>query len=160
MLKLTVAVLAVVFATTAGAGGWRTLRIDGNSVDSFSKSVAAFQEELSPARRYVFERALQDIWIQETKDAEAEQRDYTAMEYFRQLDGLRYKDVVELSDPSGDTARRRYYAASVRLSPRVEPQRVPPEPPAPIGFSGEHVRGVDTQMQQMQERLADKGHLY
>jgi uncharacterized membrane protein len=160
MLKLTVVVLTVAFASTASAGGWRSLRIDGSGEDGFLKSVAAFQEELPPARRYVFERALQDIWLEGTRDAEAEQREYTATEYFRQLDGLRYKDVVELSDPSGVTARRRYEVASARFAPRVSPQKMPPEPPAPTGFSGEQVRGVDTQKQQMQERLADKGRLY
>jgi hypothetical protein len=160
MLKLTVAVLAVAFASTASAGGWRSLRIDGSGEESFSRSVAEFQEELPPARRYVFERALQDLWFRGTDEAEAEHREYTALEYFRQLDGLRYKDVVKLSDPSGVIARERYAAASARLGPRVEPQKVPPEPPPRIGFSGEQVRGVDEQMQQMQQRLADKGHLY
>ena len=64
MQKLTVAVLAVTLAGTASAADWRSLRIDGSGEAAFAKSVAVFQEELSPAHRYVFESALQDIWIQ------------------------------------------------------------------------------------------------
>ena len=125
-----------------------------------------FMAELPPARRYVFERALQDLWIQGSDEAAAERREYTAMEYFRLLDGLRYKDIVKLSDPSGVRTRQRYAdAVSARRGPRVPPELMPPqqgwqEPPPRIGFSGEQIRGVDEQMQQMQQRLSDKGHLY
>src|SRR5690606_37196695 len=35
MLKLTVAVAAIAFASTAGAGGWRSLRIDASGEESF-----------------------------------------------------------------------------------------------------------------------------
>lgn len=119
MLKLTVAVLAVGLAGTASAAGWRSLRVDGSSEASFAESVAAFQQKLSPARRLVFDLALQDIWIQGTKGAEADQREYTATEYFRQLDGLGYQEVVTFTDQTGDTAQMRYRAAYARLNPRV-----------------------------------------
>src|SRR5687768_2779306 len=108
MLKLTIAVLAVALAGSASAAGWRSLRIDASSEASFSESVAAFQEKLSPVRRYVFASALQDIWVRGTKNADAEQREYTESDYLRQLDGLGYDDVVTLTDPTGDTAKRRY----------------------------------------------------
>ena len=110
MLKLTVAVLAVALAGTASAGGWRSLRVDGSSQAGFAKSVEEFREALSPGRRYTFDRALQDILVQGTKSAAAEQRKYTATEYFRQLDGLGYEEVVTFTDPTGETARR-YRAA-------------------------------------------------
>jgi hypothetical protein len=169
MHKLTIAVLAVTFAGTASAAGWRSMQIDGSGEEGFAKSVAELREELPPARRYVFVRALQDIWVAESTDAEAKQQEYTAEEYLAQLDGLRYKDVVKLADPSGDTTRQRYRDAYVTFARRGRraalaelgpAQRVPASPPGPIGFSGEQVRGVDNQVQGMQQRLADKGHLH
>jgi hypothetical protein len=113
MLKLTVAVLAVALAGSASAAGWRSLRIDGSSAQAFEKSAEAFQDKLSPARRYVFNEALKDIWSEGTQAAAAEQREYTADEYYRQIDGLRYEEIVKLTDPTGDTAKARYRTASL-----------------------------------------------
>ena len=113
MMKVTFAVLAVVLAGSASAAGWRSLRVDASSEDSFKESVALFQDELSPSRRHAFERALQDIWNQQTEQAAAEQREYAAADYLAQLDGLAYEQVVELLDPTGGKAaayRREYYA--------------------------------------------------
>ena len=120
MLKLTIAVLTVTLAGTACAAGWRSLRIDGSSEASFTKSVAALQQKLAPERQYVFVRALQAIWAQGAKAAEADKREYTASEYFRRLDGLGYQEVVTLMDPTGNTAKRYradYYAHSGPWSP-------------------------------------------
>jgi hypothetical protein len=86
------------------------LRLDGTSEDGFSKSVAAFQQKLTPARRYVFALALEDIWNQGTRSAKAAQREYTTTDYIRQVDGLGYEQVVTFTDPTGGTARR-YRAA-------------------------------------------------
>ena len=110
MLKLTVAVLALVLAGTASAG-WRSLRVDGSSEAGFAESLAAFKEKLGPVRAVVFEAALQDIWAQGAKIADAAQREYTPNEYFRQVDGLGYNEVVTYTDPTGDTAQTRYKAA-------------------------------------------------
>ncbi len=115
MLKLTVAVLAVALAGTASAAGWRSMRVDGSSESGFQESVAALQAKLPEVRRYVFALALQDIWVQGAKGAEAEQREYTASEYFRQLDGLGYKEVVTLTDATGDTADMRFRRVHVHL---------------------------------------------
>ena len=112
MLKLIVTVLAVAIAGAANAAGWRSLRVDGSSEANFTKSVAEFEQKLSPARHQVFVLALQDIWNEGAKTAEANQREYTADEYFRQLDGLRYREVVRFTDPTGDTAEARYRDAS------------------------------------------------
>jgi hypothetical protein len=160
MTKLAVVVLVVALAGSAQAGGWRALRIDGSSEASFSDSVATFQEKLPPVRQYVFVRALQDIWAQGTQRAEAEQREYTAQDYFRELDGLGYKDVVTLTDPTGRTAHARFGEAFARLYPTAAfPALAPPpaQQPGPIGFSGEQVRGFDNQVQAIQERMAN-GH--
>ena len=112
MLKLTVAVLAVVLASTASAAGWRSLRLDASSEAAFDESVATFQQKLSPARRFVLGQALRDIWSEGAKAAKAEQREYTTAAYYEQIDGLSYKELVTLTDPSGDTAKDRYRAAT------------------------------------------------
>jgi hypothetical protein len=110
MLKLTATVLAVALASNASAAGWRSLRVDASSEAAFEQSLAEFKDKLSPARRYVFGEALKDIWVQGNQAATAEQRQYTDSDYYRQLDGLSYEEVVTLVDPTGETARR-YRAA-------------------------------------------------
>lgn len=114
MLKLTSAVLAVVLAGTASATGWRKLVIDASSEAAFSESVTLFQDKLSPSRRLAFERSLQDVWREGTERATAEERDYTAADYLREVDGLGYEEVVRLTDPTGKRAkayRAQYYYA-------------------------------------------------
>ena len=121
MLKVTIAVLAVALAGSAGAAGWRSLRVDGSSKEGFDTSVAEFKEKLSPARYQVFLMALKDVWEQGTEKAEAEQREFTTDDYLQQLDGLRYEQVVTVTDPTGDTAKARLRDAVARAygSPRA-----------------------------------------
>jgi len=111
MLRTTVFVLAVVLTSSATAAGWRDLRVDATSEEAFAKSLETFKEKLSSPRASVFGEALKDIWIQGAKAAAAEQRVYTADEYYAQVDGLSYAQVVTLTDPSGATSRQRYQAA-------------------------------------------------
>ena len=111
MLRTTVFVLGVVLASSATAAGWRDLRVDASSEEAFTKSLEAFKEKLSSPRVSVFGEALKDIWIQGANAAEAEQREYTADEYYELVDGLSYEDVVTLTDPTGATARQRYQVA-------------------------------------------------
>jgi hypothetical protein len=111
MLKLTVAVLAIALAGSASAAGWRSMRIDASSEASFKTSLEAFKEKLSPARQQVLGLALQDIWTQGTKEANAAQREYTASDYYRQIDGLGYEEIVTFTDPTGDLAQMRYKVA-------------------------------------------------
>jgi hypothetical protein len=115
MLKLAVWVLSLVLAGSASAAGWRSLHIDGTSEDSFNESVAALKEKLPRVRQHVLERSLQDIWMKGMKAAQADGRDYTIGDHLRELDGLGYKDVVEFTDPSGDTADRYWDQAYVNL---------------------------------------------
>ena len=107
MLKLTVVVLAVALAGAASAAQWKDLRVDGTSEEAFKQSLAAFQTELSPERQQVFSNALMDIWLQGTAKAQADQREYTAGDFQRQLHGLSYEEVVNFTDPSGATAKER-----------------------------------------------------
>jgi hypothetical protein len=152
MLKLTVAVLALALAGTASAAGWRSLRIDASSEASFTESVAALQEKLSKARGYVFALALQDIWMRGREDATAAQREYTASDYFRQVDGLGYDEIVTLTDPTGDRTQMRYKAAkqmalqnryaSFRPANTSGSSGTADRAPPPTGWSGQQVRGA------------------
>jgi hypothetical protein len=136
MLKLTVAVLAVALAGSVNAAGWRSLRIDGSSEQAFEESVEAFNDKLSAARRHVFGEALKDIWAEGTQAAAAEQREYTTAEYYRRIDGLGYKEVVKLIDPTGDTAKDRYRAASLATRRAPSPGNAIPSAPRPSGGRG------------------------
>ena len=146
MLKFTIAVLAVALAGTASAAGWRSLRVDGSSEEGFTKSLAAFKEELPAARYVVLLMALQDVWAEGTKGSEAGQGEYTEVDYLRQLDGLTYKGVVRFTDPSGDTAQQRLRAAALQQRAatyaRVNPPKSWANQPARIGPTGEQVRGT------------------
>jgi hypothetical protein len=154
MLKLTVALLAVALAGSASAAGWRSLRVDASSETAFEQSLAEFKGKLSPARRYAFGESLKDIWLRGSQVAIAEQREYTAADYYRQIDGLGYEEIVTFVDPSGRTARR--YRADYnpvwtgdrsvhRASAGAAVPGSPwPEFPPDIGFSGEQQRAVIT----------------
>jgi hypothetical protein len=160
MLKLTVAALAVVLAGTAAAG-WRDLRIDGSSEAAFAKSLDEFKDKLSPAHGYVLGEALKDIWVEGEKQAAADQREYTDSDYYAQLDGLSYKEIVTLTDPTGDAAKDRYRVAS--LGQRYAGPAIPMQngmgssPSPPIGFSGQQVRGA-TQADMLPAGRAATGH--
>jgi hypothetical protein len=125
MLKITVAVLAVALAGSAGAAGWRDLRVDASSEAAYQRSLAVFKEELSAERQRVFQGALMDIWIQGTTDAKANQREYTASDYYQQLHGLSYDEVVTFTDPTGETAKARAREAK-NNQPVVGAQQVIP----------------------------------
>ena len=112
MLKLAVAVLTLALAGAAGAADWKDLRIDGASEAAFNQSLAVFKEKLSPDRQKVFTDALMDIWVQGTLDAKRDQREFTVNDYYKQLDGLGYEQVVTFTDPSGATAKERYREAT------------------------------------------------
>jgi hypothetical protein len=142
-------VLAIALTGSASAAGWKDLRIDASSETAFEQSLAEFKDELSTKRRHVFGQALNDIWVKGREEALAAQREYTAVDYYRQLDGLTYEQVVRFTDPSGETAKERYRAAprSRYQAPYGRTTNMPafgsawPERPAPIGPNGEQRRG-------------------
>jgi hypothetical protein len=117
-------VLSIVLATRSSAAGWRKLRIDASSEASFQESVAELQEKLTPSRQLAFARSLQDIWIVNSQLGEEQQREYTQADYFRQLDGLGYEQVVRVTDPTGKKAgqyRALYYAERAGSTPTRDP---------------------------------------
>jgi hypothetical protein len=142
-LKFTATALAVAFAGTATAG-WRTMRVEAANVASFEESVAAFEEELSTARHYVLMLALQDIWAQGLQRARSEQLEYTEAEYFRQLDGLKYDEIVTLADPTGETTKERYRTGVAKMLARRGPMSSsspPRDQGTPVGAGAGQYRG-------------------
>ena len=144
MLKVAIGVLAVVLAGSATAAGWRSLRIDASSEQSYSQSVATFQDKLSPSRRIAFARSLQDIWLNGTL-AEEQQHEYTRAEYLRQLHGLRYDEVMALADPTGKAEgryRAEYYASRASTGPGRVSRPYPCDCGYPsFGYTYENWRG-------------------
>jgi hypothetical protein len=109
MSKLTIVVSAVVVAGCASTQEWRALRIDGSSQAGFESSVSLIQREMPTTRRRFFDLALADIWVTGRMDANvAASGDFTAEDYFRQLDGLDYEGVIELADSAGPSISRQY----------------------------------------------------
>jgi hypothetical protein len=120
------------------------MRVEAANAASFDESVAAFEEELSTARRYVLLLALQDIWAQGLQRARAEQREYTEAEYFRQIDGLRYEEIVTLADPTGEITKERYRTGVAKmLASRgtMSSGSVPRDQGTPVGGPGGQYRG-------------------
>jgi hypothetical protein len=148
MSKLIVTILALALAGTAGAAGWRSLRVDASSEAAFEQSLAEFKDKLAAPRRQVFGEALKDIWVAGTKAAEAEQRDYTAADYYRQLDGLTYEEVVNFTDPTGDTANGRYRAAVAATRARLPAAPGPNWGSRPAGGWGTNAASLAQQQQQ------------
>ena len=162
MFKLVVAVLTVALAGTAGAAGWKDLRIDGTSEAAFQQSLAVFKEKLSPERQKVFTDALMDIWVQGTLDAKRDQREFTVNDYYKQLDGLGYEQIVTLTDPSGDTADERYREAKRE---KVTDQTLPVAPwrgryhESPAARANEAHRSLDTgQPKHTRQTTSDPPH--
>ena len=119
MSKVAFAVLALVLAGTANAG-WRKLTIDGSTEADFVESVAALKRELSKVRAVELDFALNDIWVSNQQIAGGA---YTAEDYFKALDGLTFKDVIALSDPTKEEkgSRRAYANARVHAENPVSP---------------------------------------
>jgi hypothetical protein len=128
MLKVAVAVLAVALAGTASAIGWRSMRIDASSEADFTASVNALKEKLPKVRCNVLDLALHHIWVQGAEAAAAEQREHSSSEFLRQLDGLSYKEVVTLTDPSGETAAMWYR----QVRGQLYMARLAKRPPVPM----------------------------
>jgi hypothetical protein len=108
MLRLTIAVLAVALVGSASAEEWR---LDAGSHKAFKRSLEAAKVELSPENIQMLGGALKHIWDEGTKAAEAEQRRYSDADYFRQLDGLSFEEVVHFTDATYEAALK-YNSAS------------------------------------------------
>ena len=105
MLKLTVVVLAIALAGTASADELRPLRIDASSNAAFERSLTAFKDGLSPEQRHTFGEALTDIWLAGTQAAETSRGKYRTADYYWQIHGLSYEEVVNFA--TGETAELR-----------------------------------------------------
>src|SRR5262245_51364450 len=103
MLKLTVAVLAIALVGGASAEAWR---LDAGSHRAFKRSLEAAKDELSPENIQLLGGALKHIWDEGTKAAEAQASRYSDKDYFRQLDGLSYEEIVHFTDATYEAALR------------------------------------------------------
>ncbi len=108
MLKLTVAVLAIALIGSASAEEWR---IDASSHRAFERSLEAAKSELSQPEIQMLGGALKYIWEEGTRAAVADDRTYSDQDYFRQIDGLTYEQVVHFTDETYDAAQAQYRAA-------------------------------------------------
>lgn len=143
-MKLALVIVAMVLAGCASTGTWRDLQIDGSSQSSIDRSVFLIQQELPGYRRERFDMVLSDLWITGTLNAEAEGTDYTEDDYFAQLDGLRYEDVLDLAGPETTPrywalvqagGRRGVQYANKRPWPGTDPNRFPSLIQAPPGMT-------------------------
>jgi len=121
MLKLTVAVLAIALAGAASAADSPSLRVDASSNAAFKRSLVAFKDELSPEQRQAFGEALKDVWIAGTQAAESERVKYRAADYYRQIHGLSYEEVVNLT--TGESAKLRLQVAAAPPNAAASPHR-------------------------------------
>jgi len=141
MLKRTIVLLVVALASAVGADEESSLRIDASSEAAFETSLGVFKDALSPEQLLAFGDALKDVWL-----AGTQQRHYTARDYYRQIDGLSYEEVVALT--TGEAAKQRALSAAATepSSPAARARAghgsayerspwegVPPPPPASLG---------------------------
>jgi hypothetical protein len=134
MLKLTVAMLAIAVAGTPNADEFPSLRVDASSNAAFERSLTAFKDELSPEQRHAFGEALTDIWLAGTQAAETSRGKYRTADYYRQIHGLSYEEIVNFT--TGETARRqtelrRQAAAAPSRSAAAPPSAAPWHPRSP-----------------------------
>ena len=137
MSKATIVLSVLVLTGCASTSGWRALTIDGSSQSTFEESRALIEQALPTARSQLFAQALQDIWVTGAATA-ADDDEYTAEDYFEQLDGLGYEEVVALADSTGLLGYR--YSAPARRGARSVPVSFPSNQSA----SGAHGWGTRT----------------
>jgi hypothetical protein len=120
MLKRIIVLWALALVSSAGADESDALRIEASSNRAFERSLAAFSDELSPERRQAFGDALTDIWLAGEQAAEGQGRKYRTKDYYRQIDGLGYDEVV--SQATGEAAKQRDRQLSVAATERSPPR--------------------------------------
>ena len=125
MLKLTVAVFAIALVGSAGADEWR---IDASSHRDFKRSLEAAKEQLSPENLEMLGGALKHIWNEGARAAEAADRKYSDKDYFRQIDGLTYEQVVHFTDETYAAALAHNAPSNDGLAARPARRRSTPPP--------------------------------
>jgi len=102
MRRLVVAsltVLILVWGASAGARGWRDLRVDASSDSRFNDSIQQMRDELPYHHARLFVLVLKDLKTR-----------FSPAEYRQQLDGLSYKQVAHLASPNVTAEYLAYYA--------------------------------------------------
>ena len=105
MLTCLGLVLAMAGCATAPTNRETALRIDATDVTTFKTSVAALQHRLRPDYQLRFVAALQEIWrATASKAGPDSSEDETTRQYFAQVDGLAYEQIVRLGGPAAELA--------------------------------------------------------
>jgi hypothetical protein len=88
----------LVCGANARASGWRDLRIDASSDSRFDGSIQQMRDELPHNRAVLFVLTLQNLEAR-----------FTPAEYRQHLNGLTYKEIVQLGSPSVADQYLTYY---------------------------------------------------
>ena len=134
MSKLTSLLLFLAIAGCASAPTNRetALRIDATDVTTFIASVAAVQHRLRPDYQLRFVAALQEVWSATALKAGPESSEgEITRQYFTQLNGLGYEQVVRLGGPA---AEQKYDALLAQAGVRAASQRAALASPGFAGF--------------------------
>ena len=139
-MKLTVAVFAIALVGGAGADEWR---IDASSHRDFKRSLEAAKEQLSPENLEMRGGALKHIWNEGARAAEAADRRYSDKDYFRQIDGLTYEQVVHFTDETYAAALAHDAASNEGLAAPSARRRSAPFPHPPYSHPPTRQPGVN-----------------
>ena len=108
------AILLVGILSVAGCAGTptRSLHFDATDQAAFEASLASFKQELPSYKWQLFAIALGSIW-ETTKAQAAPTRSEadTTEAYFARVDGLTYREIVDLADATSPTTRQKYWTA-------------------------------------------------
>ena len=91
-------VLMLVWGANASASGWRDQRIDASSDSRFADSIQQMRDELPYSRGVLFVLTLQDLKSR-----------LSPLDYREHLNGLTYKEIVQLGSPSVADQYLTYY---------------------------------------------------
>ena len=99
LVVVSLTVLMLAGAASASANGWRALRIDGSTASGFEQSVAEMRQNLPYNRGVLFDLVLEDL---KARFATADVR--------KQVDGLGYKEIIQLASPAVVAKYEKLYA--------------------------------------------------
>ncbi len=118
-------VLMLVCGANANARGWRDLRIDASSDSRFNDSVQQMRDELPHNRAVLFVLTLNDLKAR-----------LAPAEYRERLNGLTYKEIVQLGSPSVSNEYLAYFTALRNKSGSASASGTFPPGSSENGFSG------------------------
>ena len=112
MSRLALSLVGILAVAGCAGTPTRTLQLHATDQAAFEASVASFKQELPSYKWQLFAIALGSIW-ETTKAQAAPTRSEadTTEAYFARVDGLTYREIVDLADATSPTTRQKYWAA-------------------------------------------------